>query len=285
MIRVLAAGDVIGKPGRKALAKLLPLARETFSPDIVIVNGENAAGGFGLTKKIYDQFINNFGIDCVTMGNHWHDKPEIHNFAPTAARLVLPANMMNVGNNELAYRVLETKSGVPFAVINLIGKAFMHPDNRDFFKPLDEILAKLPAQCKIRIVDFHAEATSEKQALGHFLKGKASLVYGTHSHVPTADERIFEGGTGYTTDLGMTGPYDSVIGIRSDAAIMRMQTGERKRFEPATHDLWFCFVLADIDPNTGKCIKIERHRWEWDKIKATLGDDNDAEDYEKDGDN
>jgi metallophosphoesterase (TIGR00282 family) len=284
MIRILAAGDVIGKPGRKALAKLLPLARESFSPDIVIVNGENAAGGFGLTQKIYDQFISSFGIDCVTMGNHWHDKPEIHSFAPTAERLVLPANMMNVGDNALAYRVLETKSGVPFAVINLIGKAFMHPDNRDFFKPLDEIFAKLPAQCRIRIVDFHAEATSEKQALGHFLKGKASLVYGTHSHVPTADERILEGGTGYTTDLGMTGPYDSVIGIRSEAALLRMQTGERKRFEPATHDLWFCFVLADIDPNTGKCIKIERYRWEWDKMKTALDHDIEAGDHEKDSD-
>ncbi|MEK7856659.1 MAG: YmdB family metallophosphoesterase, partial [Acidobacteriota bacterium] len=107
MIRVLAAGDIIGKPGRKALAKLLPLARETFKPDIVIVNGENAAGGFGLTKKIYDQFITTFKIDCVTMGNHWHDKPEIHSFAPTAERLVLPANMMNVGDNALAFRVLQ----------------------------------------------------------------------------------------------------------------------------------------------------------------------------------
>lgn len=278
MIRILAAGDVIGKAGRKALAKLLPLARETFKPDIVIVNGENAAGGFGLTKKIYDQFINNFGIDCVTMGNHWHDKPEIHNFAPTAERLVLPANMMNVGDNALAFRVLQTADGTPFAVINLIGKAFMHADNRDFFKPVDDILANLPSQCRIRIVDFHGEATSEKQALGHYLKGRASLVYGTHSHVPTADERIFEGGTGYTTDLGMTGPYDSVIGIRAEAALLRMQTGDRKRFEPATNDLWFCFVLADIDPTNGKCIKIERHRWEWDLIKKSLGqelDDND----------
>lgn len=270
MIRVLAAGDVIGKPGRKALAKLLPLARETLKPDIVIVNGENAAGGFGLTKKIYDQFINTFGIDCVTMGNHWHDKPEIHSFAPTAERLVLPANMMNVGDNALAFRVLETADGIPFAVINLIGKAFMHADNRDFFKPVDEILANLPSQCRIRIVDFHGEATSEKQALGHYLKGRASLVYGTHSHVPTADERIFEGGTGYTTDLGMTGPYDSVIGIRVEAALLRMQTGHRKRFEPATNNLWFCFVLADIDPTSGKCLKIERHRWEWDVIKKRL---------------
>lgn len=284
MIRVLAAGDVIGKPGRKALAKLLPLARETFQPDIVIVNGENAAGGFGLTKKIYDQFTQTFGVDCVTMGNHWHDKPEIHQFSKVAERLVLPANMMNVSDNALAYRVLESKNGTPFAVINLIGRAFMHPDNRDFFEPLDEILNKLPAQCKIRIVDFHAEATSEKQALGHYLKGRASLVYGTHSHVPTADERIFEGGTGYTTDLGMTGPYDSVIGIRADSALLRMKSGERKRFEPATHDLWFCFILADIDPATGKCLKIERHRWEWDKIRATLGEDSTNFDHENDSD-
>ncbi len=277
MIRVLAAGDVIGKPGRKALAKMLPLARETFSPQIVIVNGENAAGGFGLTKKIYDQFINSFGIDCVTTGNHWHDKPEIHGFAPTAERLILPANMMNVSENAAAYRVLKTAGGVSYAVINLIGKAFMHPDNRDFFKPIDDILAQLPESCRIRIVDFHAEATSEKQALAHYLKGRVSLVYGTHSHVPTADERIFAGGTGYTTDLGMTGPYDSVIGIRAEAALLRMQSGERKKFEPATHDLWFCFVVADIDETTGKCVRIERHRWEWDTIREQKGlDDSEA---------
>lgn len=276
MIRILAAGDVMGKPGRKALAKLLPTARERFAPDIVLVNGENAAGGFGLTKKIYDQLTTSFGVDCVTMGNHWHDKPEIHSFAPTAERLVLPANMMNVGDNRLAFRILQSAKGPSFAVINLIGKAFMHPDNRDFFKAVDEILQQIPDTCRIRVVDFHGEATSEKQAIAHYLKGRVSLCYGTHSHVPSADERLLEGGTAMITDIGMTGPYDSVIGIRTDAALMRMQSGERRRFEPAVNDLWFCFILVDVDPQTGRAVRIERHRWEWDKMKGELALDDAA---------
>ncbi len=270
MIRILAVGDVMGKPGRKALAKLLPIARQEFAADIVICNGENAAGGFGLTKKIYQQFIDTFQIDCVTMGNHWHDKPEIHGFAPTAERLVLPANMMNVDRLQAAYRVLTSRSGQSFAVINLIGRAFMHPDNRDFFEPVDAILAQLPDTCRIRIVDFHGEATSEKQALAQYLKGRVSLCYGTHSHVPTADERILDGYTGFVTDVGMTGPYDSVIGIRTEAALMRMRTGERRRFEPATNNLWLCFVLATVDPLTGRCIEIQRYRWELDLLRDRL---------------
>ncbi len=275
-IKVLAIGDVIGKPGRRCLSKLLPIARERFQPDIVICNGENAAGGFGLTKKIYNQFVDNFGIDCITMGNHWHDKPEIHSFAPQAERLVLPANMMNVDRLDAAFRVLKSKSGHSFAVINLIGRAFMHPDNRDFFSPVDAIFKQLPEQCKIRIVDFHGEATSEKQGIGHYMKGRASLVYGTHSHVPTADERIMGDFTGYTTDIGMTGPYDSVIGIRTEAALQRMQTGEKRRFEPATHDLWLCFILAEIDPASGRCVGIQRHRWEWERMKDQItGSDED----------
>ncbi len=280
MIKILAIGDVIGKPGRRALAKLLPLARQRTQADIVLCNGENAAGGFGLTKKIYAQFTDSFGVDCVTMGNHWHDKPEIHSFAPEAERIVLPVNMMNVDGLRKGYRILTSKSGVQFAVINLIGRAFMHPDNRDFFEPVDQILNQLPSSCKVRIVDFHGEATSEKQAIAQYLKGRVSLCYGTHSHVPTADERILDNFTGFTTDIGMTGPYDSVIGIRSEAAILRMKTGERKKFEPATNDLWFCFIVATVDPITGQCKQIERFRWELDKLKDTLEISSNIEDLE-----
>lgn len=278
MIRILALGDVMGKPGRQALAKLLPLARQELGADIVLCNGENAAGGFGLTKKIYHQFTENFGIDCVTMGNHWHDKPEIHSFAPQADRLVLPANMMNVEKLQAGYRVLTSRSGHSFAVINLIGRAFMHPDNRDFFEPLDAILAQLPDTCRIRIVDFHAEATSEKQAVGQYLRGRVSLCYGTHSHVPTADERIFDQFTGFATDVGMTGPYDSVIGIKTEAALLRMRSGERRRFEPATHNLWLCFLLATVDPATGRCVELKRFRWELDLMRERLHQSSDDAD-------
>lgn len=256
----------MGKAGRRAVTKLLPHARDRFQPSIVIANGENVAGGFGLTKKLYKQLTETMGIDCVTMGNHWADKREIYQFAPEATALVLPANMGNVTEEEAGLKILETADGVRYAVINLIGRAFMHPDNRSPFEAVERLIARIPSTVKIRIVDMHAEATSEKQGMGRFLTGRASLVYGTHSHVPTADERIFGGKTGFTTDIGMTGSYDSVIGIRTDAALARMLTGERKKFEPACDDLWMCFIVADIDPATGQCARIERHRWELDRM-------------------
>jgi metallophosphoesterase (TIGR00282 family) len=258
---LLAIGDVMGKAGRRCLERLLGQARERYRPDIVIVNGENAAGGFGLTKKIYDGFVGPLGIDCVTMGNHWADKREIYQFLPQADRMVLPANMGNVDREELGVKVLTAKDGTPFAVINLIGKAFMHGENRCPFKAVDKLLELVPASVRIRIVDVHAEATSEKQALGWYLKGRVSLVYGTHSHVPTADERILGNQTGFCTDLGMTGGYDSVIGIRKEAAIHRLITGEKKKFEPATDDPWLLAIVADVDAATGYCTRIERLRW------------------------
>jgi hypothetical protein len=266
MIKVLAVGDLMGKGGRRSLAKLLPLATERFQPDIILANGENAAGGFGITRKIYDQLTETIGVDCVTTGNHWHDKKEIYEFLPQVDRLVIPANMMNVSDPQRGVAILQTISGVSYAVINLIGRAFMHQDNRNPFHAADELLKRIPDSVKIRIVDMHAEATSEKQGLGHYLSGRVSLVYGTHSHVPTADERLIDDQTGFTTDVGMTGAYDSVIGIRKDAAIRRMTSGEKKKFEPASNDLWMCFILAEICPKSGQCHSIKRFRWEYNQM-------------------
>ena len=151
--------------------------------------------------------------------------------------------------------------GVPFAVVNLIGKAFMHGENRCPFKAVDRLLATVPAAVRVRIVDMHAEATSEKQGLGWYLAGRVSLVYGTHSHVPAADERILGGKTGFVTDIGMTGGYDSVIGIRKEAAIQRLITGEKHKFEPSNDDPWLTAIVADIDDDTGHCRSIQRLRW------------------------
>lgn len=260
MIRILAIGDIMGKAGRQALTQLLPQLRQDYSPDAVIVNGENAAGGFGLTQKIHDQMIDQLEIDCITMGNHWHDKREFIRFAEVAPRVVLPANMMNVNDPKKAVRVLTTKTGKSFAVMNVIGKAFMHADNTSPFHHIERMLDLIPQSVKARILDVHAEATSEKQAVAQHLTGRVSLVYGTHSHVPTADERILNSQTGYITDLGMTGPYDSVIGMRKEAAIQRIMTGESKKFQPASKDRWLCAVIADIDETTGFCTRIERLR-------------------------
>jgi hypothetical protein len=264
-MKILALGDIMGKAGRLCLDRLLPIIRETYRPDFVIVNGENAAGGFGLTKKIYDQFVGHNEIDAVTMGNHWHDKREIYEFGPKAERLVLPANMGNVDHESMGLKLLVSRSGERVAVMNLIGRTFMKEGNRDPFKALDKLLDMIPSSIKVRILDIHAEATSEKQALAWYCAGKVSFVYGTHSHVPSGDERIIDQHTAFATDIGMTGPYGSVIGIRKDAAIHRMQTGEKKKFEPAAEDPWLCAVLAEIDPQTGAAQGITRIRVELSK--------------------
>ncbi|MFW7378207.1 MAG: TIGR00282 family metallophosphoesterase [Oligoflexus sp.] len=270
MIKILVLGDLMGKAGRRSIAKLLPKAQEQFQPDIILANGENAAGGFGITKKIYDQLTQSYGVDCVTTGNHWHDKREIYELLPQVNNLLIPANMFNVSETKRGFTILESKGGQEYAVINLSGKAFMHADNRNPFHTADEILRMVPDRIKIKIVDMHAEATSEKQGMGQYLVGRVSLVYGTHSHVPTADERIIDQHTGFITDVGMTGAYDSVIGIRKEAAIRRMTTGEKRKFEPATDDLWMCFVIAEVDPKTGQCRRIDRYRWELDRMPADV---------------
>lgn len=263
----------MGKAGRQALERLLPRAREEFKPDIVIVNGENAAGGFGMTEKIYKDFVETQGIDCVTMGNHWHDKREIYDYFPRAGHMVLPANMANVEHESMGMKIITTKGGVRFAAINLLGKAFMHGENRCPFKAVDKLLANVPPAVKIRIIDMHAEASSEKQAMGWHVTGRASLVYGTHTHVPTADERILNGKTGFLTDLGMTGGYDSVIGIKKEAAIARFLSGEKRKWEPATGDPWLTGLVAEIDEETGWCKGLKRLRWELSETESSHEND------------
>jgi metallophosphoesterase (TIGR00282 family) len=260
VIRILAIGDVMGRPGRLALAKGLERARSEYNPDFVVVNGENVAGGFGITKKIFEEFIGPMEIDCITMGNHWMDKKDIYEFRDHP-KIVLPANMSNVDEPSRGVRLLETKSGVRVAVMNLLGKIFMKGENSSPFDMVDRMLDLVPSYCKIRLLDIHAEATSEKQGMGQYLSGKVSAVYGTHSHVPTADDRILRQHTGFVTDLGMTGPYDSVIGIDATAAILRMRTGNKKGFEPAKKDLWFYAMLFEIAPETGACHALHRLRF------------------------
>lgn len=259
MIKILAVGDVIGKPGRVAMSEGLTHFRKLHNPDFVLVNGENIAGGFGITKKIFDDLIGNSGIDCVTMGNHWMDKKDIHEFKDHP-KIVLPANMSNVDDPAKGLRLLETASGVRIAVINLLGKVFMKGENSSPFDMAEKILDLIPAYCKIRLLDIHAEATSEKQGLAQHFAGRLSAVYGTHSHVPTADERILRNHTGFVTDIGMTGPYDSVIGIDAVSAVRRMRTGEKKNFEPAKNDLWFYGMLFEINEETGACQGVHRLR-------------------------
>jgi metallophosphoesterase (TIGR00282 family) len=261
VIRLLAIGDVIGRPGRNALRAVMPKIQQDYNPEIIILNGENAAGGFGLTEKIYDELTKDFPIDCITMGNHWHDKKEIFTFAARAPKLVLPGNMGNVREENDGMKVFTSKNGHRFAVVNLIGRVFMVEGNRNPFETALRLLEKVPTGIKLRFVDVHAEASSEKQGLGYFLAGKVSALYGTHSHVPTADDRVLEGYTGFITDLGMTGAYDSIIGMRKELALKRFLTGVKEKLEPAKDDPWFCAVVFDLDEESGKCLRIEPLRW------------------------
>ena len=259
MIRILAFGDVVGKPGRKALAQALPTIKAELKPDFIIANGENAAGGFGITPKIHQYLTDTLGLNCITTGNHWADKREIYTIIDNQENLLIPANMGNVDKESKGLFLTKIKN-TPIAIINAIGTVFMHSENRNPFQTVHRLLDQVPPSTKVRIIDFHAEATSEKQALAYHLQGQISLFYGTHTHVPTADERILKSGTGYISDIGMTGSYDSVIGMDAEAALNRFLTGTKQRLSPATKNCWVSYIYADIDEKSGKCLSINRKR-------------------------
>jgi len=260
MINLLVLGDVMGRPGRCCLKKLKPL-QEKYDIDFTVINGENLAGGFGLTSKIYSLLTSQYEIDAITMGNHWKDKRDIYNILNKDHCIVLPANMTCVDHITKGLKVITARKGFKVAVMNIAGSAFMKGENANPLKTADRLLKYLPEYIRIRIVDIHAEASSEKQALAHYLVGRVSLVYGTHSHVPTADEKCLGEWTGYITDVGMTGSYDSVIGIRKEAAINYMLTGNKTRFEPGKSDLCLWAIRVQIDEKTGQCRNIQQLKY------------------------
>jgi len=252
-MRFLAIGDVVGRPGRNILKSTLSKLKENYKIDVVIANCENAAGGNGLTKKVADELFS-IGIDVMTMGNHVWANKEIFSFIENETRIIRPANYPEGTTPGRGYNVFE-KNNVKFTVINLCGRVFM--ENLDCpFRKIDEILKKI--ECPIIIVDFHAEATSEKIALGFYVDGRVSCVYGTHTHVQTADEKILPNGTAYITDIGMTGPYDSVLGVDKDIVIQKFTTLLPVRFEVAKGKAQFNGIVFEVDNNSGKAISIER---------------------------
>jgi len=258
-MQILFIGDIFGSAGRKIVHDHLPHLVTTHQVDLVIANAENAAGGFGLTGAIAEEFLD-LGCDVLTTGNHIWDKREIMDYFNSAngnsrARRVLrPANFAQgvpgVGTYEGT-----TKAGQSYAVINLQGRVFMQ-DNDDPFRKADELLSQISS--KVIVVDMHAEATSEKIAMGWYLDGRVTAVLGTHTHVPTADTRVLPRGTAYQTDVGMTGPYDSVIGVQKEQILQRFLTGLPTRFEAAKGDPRFCAVVIDCDPITGRANSIHR---------------------------
>lgn len=245
-LRLLFIGDVIGRAGRAAVARYLPRLRELWSLDFIVVNGENAAGGFGITEAICDEFLA-AGADCVTLGNHAFDQREALVFIERQPRLLRPVNYPP-GTPGRGANVFTAARGQQILVINPMGRVFMDALD-DPFAAIERELGACPLGigCDAMIIDMHAETSSEKMAMGHFVDGRASLVVGTHTHVPTADAQILPGGTAYQTDAGMTGDYDSVIGMEKEEPLRRfLRKTPGARYEPANGEATLCGVAAEI---------------------------------------
>ncbi len=256
-MKVLFIGDIFGEPGRRALARAVPRLVAQRQVDIVIGNGENAAGGFGITPELAEELFD-LGLAVITTGNHAWDKKEILDYFPREPRLLRPANYPSgvPGNGSV---VVESAGGEQLGVLQLMGRAYM-PTLDCPFQVAKKELAALKKRTVAVIVDMHAEATSEKMAMGHYLDGEVVAVVGTHTHVQTADDQILPKGTAYLTDIGMTGPLHSVIGVKKELAIEKFLTGMPRRFEVASGPSVFCAVLLELDARLGKALSIERIR-------------------------
>ena len=256
-MRFLFLGDMVGRTGRVAVFERLPGLISDWKLDFVVVNGENSAGGFGITEAIFEETLA-AGADVVTTGNHVWDQREALAFAPRQERFIRPANYPD-GTPGNGSALFEARNGARVLVTNIMGRVFMSPDLDDPFACADDILAACPLgeQADAVIVDFHAEATSEKQCFAHYVDGRASLVVGTHTHVPTADHQILPGGTGYQSDAGMCGDYDSSLGMEKDEPINRFVTKvPRGRFEAANGPATIAGLALEISDRTGLCEKI-----------------------------
>lgn len=254
-MKILFIGDVVGSPGREMVTDYVPRLKDKYKPQVTIINGENAASGKGITEKIYKQFLS-VGAQVITLGNHTWAKRDIFEFIDDAPHLIRPANFPedNPGKGLTFINI----NGLEVAVINLQGRTFLPPTDCPF-KKADELINQAKQRTSIIFVDFHAEATSEKQAMGWYLDGRVSAVVGTHTHTQTADERILPNGTAFITDVGMTGPYDSILGVEKETIINRFIDGLPARFEvdtKGTNQLNGCYIK--IDKTTGKATKIDR---------------------------
>jgi len=254
-MNILFIGDIFGSPGRRIVADHLQDIVQANSIDLTIANAENAAGGFGITPSIAEELFA-LGLDVLTSGNHVWDKRELFDYFARQPRLLRPANYPEApGRGVITYRA---RNGAECAVINLQGRTYM-PATDCPFRKADQLLNELDPAVKVRFVDFHAEVTSEKMAMGWYLDGRVSAMVGTHTHVPTADTRILAGGTAYQTDCGMTGPYHSVIGVQTDIIIQRFLTGLPVRMEAARTGPELHAVIVDVDDATGKARAVRRH--------------------------
>jgi hypothetical protein len=260
-LNILFIGDICGSAGRRIVREHIGHLREAHAVELTVINAENAAGGFGITPQLAEEFFD-LGADVLTTGNHVWDKRELIDYMNSASadgherarRVLRPANLQPGVPGHGVYQGT-TQSGVEYAVIQLQGCVFMNTTN-DPFHAVNNLLAGI--QAKVIVVDFHAEATSEKVAMGWHLDGRVTAVLGTHTHIPTADERVLPGGTAYQTDVGMSGPYDSVIGVEKELVLRKFITGMPCKFEAARGNPKMCAVLISCDPSTGRATRIQR---------------------------
>ena len=259
-MRVLFVGDVVGRPGRDAVENILPGLRERLEVDACVVNGENIANGIGITPRLADRLLA-AGADAITLGNHAWRREEIGPYLATSPAVIRPANFQ-AGAPGRGLTVVTARDGTRVAVMNLLGTLFLDPAH-SMWEVVDELVDQAKAEADVVLVDVHAEATSEKVALASWLDGRVTAVLGTHTHVQTSDARVLPGGTAALTDVGMTGPHDSVIGVQTELAIRRMRTGMPVRFETASAGVRLEGALITCDPGTGRASAIEPVRVPW----------------------
>ncbi len=267
-MRILFIGDIFGRPGREIVRRALPALIERDAIDFVIANVENAAAGFGVTGDIADTILG-YGVDAMTTGNHVWDKKEVLDYMPRQPKLLRPANFPAGVPGRGSY-LGQTRTGEPVGIVNVMGRIFMQPLDDPFAVVLKEI-ESLRGKARVIIVDFHAEATSEKVAMAWHLDGRVTGVFGTHTHVQTADDRILPKGTAAITDVGMTGPHDSIIGVMTDAALGRFLTSMPAKFEPATGPGRLNAVIVTADRATGRAMSFERLNLSADEVDLAAG--------------
>jgi metallophosphoesterase (TIGR00282 family) len=256
-MRILFIGDIVGKPGRDIVCRAVPgLVREERL-DLIVANAENAAGGSGITPAIYREIVR-AGVDAITLGDHIYRRKEIYSTLENEANIVKPANLPpeSVGRE---WAVVRARNGVNVAIACFLGRLFMKPVDNPW-AAADRVLAQIPSDVHVRLVDFHAEATSDMQLMGRYLDGRVTAVLGTHTHVPTADECVLPEGTAFQCDVGMTGPHDSILGRRIDRVMETTLTGLPTEFEVATGDVRLNGAIVECDPETGRATAIERLR-------------------------
>jgi 2',3'-cyclic-nucleotide 2'-phosphodiesterase len=255
-MRILFIGDIVGRPGRDIVKRAVPLLIAERGLDLVVANAENAAGGSGLTPDIYQDLLA-AGVDAVTLGDHIYRRREIFRILEREANIVRPANLPDeaVGRT---WATVKGRDGTLVGIVSLLGQLYMKPIVDSPFQAADRVLSAMPSDVRVRLVDFHAEATGEAQLLGRYLDGRVSAVLGTHTHVPTADECVFPGGTAFQCDVGMTGPFDSIIGRRIDRVLETRLTANPTAFDVATGDVRLCGSIVEVDADTGLATGIER---------------------------